>query len=268
MGLTSDLSHKDKMYFVDGYIYNCPFCCRRNVRFSIINNFCFDVSNDKKSYVYIVECSELSCKKCSFHLSNFNLSRNHNDHRNFKAPPQEDIRNDDKKFISCPIKNNGKDIKEFDEAFYYHMPSSFFTIDKRIPSSIRIPLSESQSCLKNNFLIGSSAGLRKAIYKLLQEKQVPETDKEGNYLKHSERVSQLKEVCPELEDDYLEHLKDIHMLTSQELHENNWNDFDGKMINFLHTVLEEILRILYIYPDEKLKRRQVINKAKSDAKSK
>jgi len=36
-----DLSHLDKKYFIDPHIYNCPFCKRNNVSYSLIDTFSF-----------------------------------------------------------------------------------------------------------------------------------------------------------------------------------------------------------------------------------
>ncbi len=48
-----DLSHKDRKYFIDGSVYNCPFCNRRNVKYAIVDRFHFLWKRDKRCYGYI-----------------------------------------------------------------------------------------------------------------------------------------------------------------------------------------------------------------------
>ena len=38
----SDESHLDGKYFIDGYVYNCPFCTRRNVGYTVYDTFRFN----------------------------------------------------------------------------------------------------------------------------------------------------------------------------------------------------------------------------------
>ena len=107
------------------------------------------------------------------------------------------------------------------KCFFTINPTGFFTIDDRIPIAIREPLSEAENCLKSNFLTGASAGLRKSIYKLLQHENIKER------LKHDKRVDLLKKKYPKIDAPLLNTLKKVHVLTSQELHENDWQDFDS-----------------------------------------
>ncbi|WP_152687510.1 hypothetical protein [Legionella pneumophila] len=166
------------------------------------------------------------------------------------------------------VDKDGNPINEFDDLFYHNEPSSLFTIDERVPTSIRKPLSESHNSLKNNLITGSSAGLRKAIYKLLQHEQIPDTHPNGKFHSHDERIELLKQKHTRIEPELLDELKAIHVLTSQELHENDWKDFDGPTIRFLIEVIKEVLTHLYILPDEKQKRRLELESLKTKAKSK
>src|ERR1044072_1127114 len=63
-----DQSHLDAKYFIDPYVYNCPFCKRRNVYYSIDPvPKDFDWSNNKTCTVIFVKCT--SCAKTSMHLT-------------------------------------------------------------------------------------------------------------------------------------------------------------------------------------------------------
>src|SRR5687767_13231179 len=62
-----DESHLDTQYFIDIHKYNCPFCNRRHVSYTIVLRFVFDWTDSKPCYVYVVRCD--SCGKKSMHLS-------------------------------------------------------------------------------------------------------------------------------------------------------------------------------------------------------
>ena len=47
-----------------------------------------------------------------------------------------------------------------DENIFYSVPSSFFTIDSRVPKEIRELISEAEGCVKMNYLTGASACTR------------------------------------------------------------------------------------------------------------
>lgn len=64
----ADQSHLDQRYFVDAYVYNCPFCNRRNVSYTVEPNYAsFNWSEDKTCYIYLVICN--SCSMKSMHLA-------------------------------------------------------------------------------------------------------------------------------------------------------------------------------------------------------
>jgi hypothetical protein len=268
-----DQSHKDMKYFINNKVYNCPFCNRRNVSYVVTDNGCFDSSNSKIVYFYIVTCGDYDCRKRSIHLSKYKIAL-YNEHQGYsfyfppdrKRPVIERKENQGKKYEDILDMNNTP-IIELDELFYFSEPSSFFTIDERVPISIRKPLSESYNSLKNNLITGASAGLRKAIYKLLKNEGIPDANDTGGFHSHDERIELLKQKYSNIEPELLEELKAIHILTSQELHENDWEDFDGPTIRFLIEVIKEVLKHLYILPDEKAKRRLEISSLKSKAKN-
>ena len=146
-----DYSYLDKKYFIDDTVYNCPFCNRKNVPYSIGTSFSFDWTTNKKCYGFIVECS--FCKRESMHLSYEDLaSYNSRGNRNIEY------------------------IDDIDSKIFYSVPTSFFVLDNRIPTILRELITEAEGCLKMNFLTGASACIRKAIYELLVIEKVEEGD--------------------------------------------------------------------------------------------
>lgn len=129
----SDQSHLDERYFVDENIYNCPFCNRRHVSYSIYGRQSFDWTQDKKCHVYFVRCH--SCEGRSMHLSyeyleTYSISLNGTLWR-FRFSDEE------------------KDC--IDDLFFYSVPTSFFVLDQRVPKILRELLTEAEGCLKSNF---------------------------------------------------------------------------------------------------------------------
>jgi len=279
MTTSFDRSDMDKQYFIDGSTYNCPFCKRRHIKYRITDYGSYDSSNTKTVYFYLVRCED--CHKTSFHLSKYEL-KTHDwgsyREKTFAYPPIELVldfsgqpfsgQSNRPTKIEKDILNENGSPKELDDIFFYSQPTSFFTIDERIPKTIREPLGESEISLKTNLLTGASGGLRKAIYKLLKHEKIPEVDSQNAFIPHDERVDQLKNKYTKIEADLFDELKAVHILTSQELHENDWEDFDAPTLRFLIGVANEILAEIYVTPHETKKRREKIAALKSQAKPK
>lgn len=217
-----DQSNFDKKYFIDSYVYNCPFCNRNNVRYSVIDEFEFDWTNSKKCYATLVQCN--SCQNISMHLSYLLLTKN--------------------------VPNGRYSIKSFsdevdiDESIFYSVPTSFFVIDNRIPKIIRDLITEADGCLKMNFLTGASACMRKAIYELL----VLEETIVGHY---EDRIKQLKEKYPNTDPELFNILGSIQEMTSDKIHEQSWDEWNS---NKLLLIIETLKTILYeIYVDPKIR---------------
>jgi hypothetical protein len=267
-----DRSHKDKKYFIDGNTYNCPFCERRQIKYKVTDYGSYDSSNTTKVYFYVVRCED--CRKTSFHLSKYELKMHDWGSYREKSFPfplkylTTNLSGKSSQEIENELLNEDGTPKELDHAFFFNQPSSFFIIDERIPNVIREPLSESETSLKSNLLTGASGALRKAIYKLLQTESIPEANNQGVFISHDQRVDYLKGKYPKIDTELFDELKAVHMLTSQELHENDWEDFDGPTLRFLIGVINEILTEIYITPDETKKRREEIAALKKKAKPK
>ena len=259
-----DKAHKDNKYFIDGRTYNCPFCNRRSVAFMIVGNSSFDWSIEKKCYLYLVRCKEIECQKTSFHLSNYSLKQSNlydssnNKREYYFAFPFETEEGDDQ------VSEKDELPLEMDEVFFHHTPSSFFTIDSRIPGVIRIPIDEAENCRINGYLTGGSACLRKAIYKFLQNQGIPDSNESGEFLRYEDRYDllevKIREQFPYIDIDYLRNLKNIHAITSREVHEDEWQDFDNNTLRFLIALTKDILNQVYVLPkDRQAARDRVLN---------
>ncbi len=237
----SDQSELDNKYFIDGDTYNCPFCNRHSVVYSIYDSFTFDWSQDKKTFGYIIQCHGCSYK--SLHLSYFPM--------------------DQRKFvISFEIKDNdGKlmriqpDEEKLDNYFFYHHPTSFFTLDHRIPNVIRVLVSEAEGCRKMNFLVGASGALRKAIYKFLsKQKASEEKDKKGAALSYEDQIKWVKGKYPKVPEELFDALSNIQGMTSEELHEDkDWEQWTQGEFDFLITAVKALLHEIYVVPEDRKK---------------
>lgn len=269
-----DYSYKDGKYFTSGNTYNCPFCNRRNVCFEIDSMGSFHWDNRKSVFHFTIKCSD--CGRKSFHLSEYSLLTKGNE---FEMPPQ--VRKYEKIQTSSPnptlpqpplrprvevLQNNDGSEAELDDVFFFHQPTSYFTVDERIPARIREPFAEAENCMRSGFLTGASGALRKAVYKMLSIEDIPLKNDSGQDLPYSDRIDLLAKKFPRVESELFHDLRDIQGLTSQELHENDWEDFDHKTLKFLVEVTRQILNEIYVFPDERKKRRQMVVELRKAAK--
>lgn len=213
----TDMSHLDQKYFIDPDVFNCAFCKRRHVTYSIVGHTSFDWSNSKKCHVWFAKCA--SCEKVSMHLSYADISR-------------EDTFSKFKR---------GVDV---DANVFYSVPTSFFVIDNRIPAVLRELITEAEGCIKMNFLTGASACTRKAIYELTVREEARGDD-------YEEKIKFLKGKFPQVDEtlfDVLCHIKDM---TSDKIHEQSWDKWDSKHLTLFIETLKAILHEIYVIPDEK-----------------
>ena len=114
----TDQSYLDDLYFIDEHVFNCPFCNRRHVNYSIAQPFEFQWTNRKDYYVYFARCK--SCKKTSMHLSE----------RKFLVLPDPESANVPwpcrHKF--CFLPDEEDDRKNLDSNFFYSVPTSYFVL--------------------------------------------------------------------------------------------------------------------------------------------
>ncbi|HVW67058.1 MAG TPA: hypothetical protein VHA78_05015 [Candidatus Peribacteraceae bacterium] len=223
----TDQSHLDNKYFIDWHIYNCPFCNRRHVSYDLFDTSQFDWSNEKTCYIYIVRCR--SCEQKSMHLSYEKLD--YSNHSQF----QGNI--------------------DLDTKIFYSVPTSFFTVDSRIPNVIRELITEAEGCLKMNFLTGASACMRKAIYELTVIEKA-----EGEH--YEDRIKALKGKYPSIDSTLFDVLAHIQNMTSDKVHEQSWEKWDSQNLTLIIETLKAVLHEIYVLPDEKKKRSNLVQQLK------
>ena len=213
----TDQSHLDKKYFIDDTVYNCPFCNRNNVTYSLYDKFHFNWNENKDCYGYIIKCK--SCGKKSLHLSYSNL-----------------------------LNEGGYFRKEYidniDNYMFYSVPTSFFVTDNKIHSILRELIAEAEGCLKMNYLTGASACIRKAIY----EFTVIEKAKGEHY---EDKIKSLKRAHPESSPILFDILSDIQGMTSDKIHEQSWDKWESKNLKLIIETLKTILYDIYVTTEEK-----------------
>lgn len=237
-----DHSHLDSKYFIDSTIYNCPFCNRRHVSYKNLGSQQFNWSKEKICYVWRLECN--SCKKVSLHLT-----FNHLQESTYPAP----------KFMSNI---------DLDRAFFYSVPTSFFVIDRRIPSRLRELITEAEGCAKMNFLTSASACTRKAIYELLTIEGATGED-------YNIKIKALSKKHANIDQELFEIMGHIKDMTSEKVHEQSWEAWDSRHLHLFLESLKTILHEIYVVPDEKKARvgsvralKEEIKKAKAAHKPK
>lgn len=239
--MSHDQSHLDRKYFIDKDKYNCPYCNRKSITYTVVGEFSFDWSNDKKVWGYQVQCGGDSCGKTSLHLSNHNI---HVSIDSFAS--MIEISEDGKSSVRVYMKD-----LEIDNLFFYHQPTTFFTLDSRINEKVRTLVAEAEGCAKMNYLVGASGCLRKAIYELLEIEQVPKTDPKGNMLDYGDRVKVLKIKYSTVPPEYFDALANIQGMTSEQLHEGGWKPWTQSEFRFLVETTKEVLTEVYVRPQDK-----------------
>jgi len=228
----TDKSCLNAKYFIDEYVFNCPFCNRNNVEYNIKSRGKFDWSNLLECYVFYIKCS--SCRKLSMHLSYEDVATHHS---------YGVLRFDIKK---------GEGI---DEKFFYSIPTSFFVLDNRIPKILRELITEAEGCLNGNFLTGASACARKIIYEL----STLEGAKGNDY---NERIKSLKVKRPDVEGDYFDTLVTIQEFTSSKVHEESYDGWESKHLKLILSTVTKILGEMYVLPAIRQDNRKSILKLK------
>src|SRR5438132_1634226 len=218
----ADESHLDECYFIDGNTYNCPFCNRRHVAYSVFDNVNFQWTKEKECYAYFVVCH--SCHSRSMHLSftniQLNVTRTFSGGQNWMFTGFQD-----------PL----------DNVFFYSVPTSFFVLDSRVPRKLRELLTEAEGCLKSNFLTGASACARKIIYELGRLQGAAG----DNY---DDRIRSLKALLPHVEPAFFDTLLTIQQVTSTKVHEDSSDAWEAKHLRIILASLREVLHEVYVVP--------------------
>jgi len=229
-----DHSNLDTRYFIDAQVYNCPFCNRRNVAYSVYNQVSFDWTENKACRAFFVKCS--SCDKRSMHLT-------------FQALV---ARQSGQVFVFVL---NEKQV--LDDTFFYSVPTSFFAIDERIPRVLRELLTEAEGCLKSNYLTGASACARKIVYELGVLSQA-----EGE--NYEDRIKSLKNVHAEVDPVFFDTLLTIQQVTSTKVHENSYDGWQAKHLKVILVALGDVLHEIYVVPALRADRRKAILSLKDE----
>ncbi len=236
-----DKSYLDRKYFIDPDVYNCPFCKRGNVSYLLTNYLEFDWSAKKKCYVYVAKCS--SCNKKSMHLSS------------------DSILGDQIFRGGSYYRRFTEGIEDIDSHIFYSEPTSFFTVDTRVPEIIRELITEAEGSRKMNYLTGASACVRKAIYELL----VYEKFIDGDY---KDRIKSLKGKYPSIDPELFDELSHIQQMTSDKVHEQSWDKWDSPTLRLIIEALKEVLYEIYVLPDEKKQRKNKIQQLRQQTSKK
>lgn len=239
MSESNDQSHLDRKYFIDETKYNCPFCNRKSITYSVIEKMEFNWSNDRIVYVYLVKCGGDTCEKVSMHFSDVDIEINN--YERFVS-----FEHDGKNFYLSNLPE-----LELDGLFFYHQPTTFFTLDSRINGRIRRLVAEAEGCAKMNYLVGASGCLRKAIYELLEIEKSPKTDEKGAEIDYAGRVKILKSKYQTVPPEYFDALANIQGMTSEQLHEGGWKPWTQEEFRFLVETTKEVLTEIYVRPQEK-----------------
>ena len=226
-----DQSHLDRKYFIDKYVYNCPFCNRNHVSYKIASYFSFNWSKEVQCWGYLVKCE--SCAQQSMHLAH------------------EDIA-DDFRFY---------DDIDIDASIFYSVPTSFFVIDNRIPRVIRELITEAEGCVRMNYLTGASACARKAIYELTVKEEAA-----GDH--YEDKIKSLKEKYPGIDPNLFDILAAIQGMTSDNVHEQSWPKWDSAHLTLIIETLKDVLREVYVLPRIKEGKSQRIQQLQQAVKTK
>lgn len=225
-----DYSYLDKKYFIDHTVYNCPFCNRKHVPYTLEDHFDFNWTDKKRCFGILIKCS--FCKLVSMHLS-------------FQAITED----------GSYGRRMRRDL-DFDSVIFYSVPTSFFVLDDRIPAVIRELITEAEGCLKMNFLTGASACMRKAIYELLIVEKA-----EGN--DYESRIKYLKKKYPDSDPSLFDILAHIQDMTSDKIHEQSWDKWDSKHLNLIIETLKTVLHDVYVLPKVKAERSNYIQQLRT-----
>lgn len=232
-----DESHLDDLYFVDNCVYNCAFCNRRNVSYSLYSKLEFDWTTEKKCYGYFVICG--SCSKRSMHLSYHNLDIH-------KVGFAGNVSR-----YKFSYELGAGNLHALDDAFFYSVPTSFFLLDERIPRVLRELLTEARGCLQANFLTGASACARKMVYEL----GILNSATGDNY---EDRIKSLKDIHPEVDPAFFDTLLTIQQVTSTKVHEGSYDGWEAKHLRIILQALSDVLHEIYVVPALRADRRNTL----------
>lgn len=234
-----DKSEKDNLYFIDETVYNCPFCKRRNVKYSVTDVTIYDDGAKRKIFVYQVKCSD--CDKHSLHFTKSTLfPRGYsNSWSRFEYEGQ------------------------LDDKFIAHRPAVLHILDADIPSKLKVLIAESEEARQSNLLTGASAALRKTIYQLLAQEEVLVQREATGLTDYRASIHELRDKYPRVDSELFNLLADVQELTSDLVHEDSWASWDAPQLRFLTGIVLEILEEIYAEPARRKRRKQDLDKLRA-----
>lgn len=262
-------------YFIDKDKYNCPFCKNRGIKYVVLGIVKFNEKTDKEMYAVFVECSH--CHNVSMHLikndefnslflknkENCNFYILSNNCTELETYTKSSYNTNYFSLINTYGNSDGQVIPICcDENIILHIPTSFFTIDDRIPKKLRELINEAEKCIQNNCLTGASACIRKTIYEFLLDQKA-----EGQ--SYNAKINSLKGKYKTLDDDYIDMISGIQGIMCDQIHEESvYESFKSSEAKAYIEILKEIFNNVYVIPKETSDRKQEINKLCSQIKLK
>lgn len=240
-----DLSHLDKKYFIDPHKYNCPFCQRNHVTYSLVDRFTFNWGDKKICYGYLIQCNSDGCEKTSMHLSFKELRESYSQHNQRK------------------YYNHFAPNIDIDASLFFSQPTSYFVLDNRIPEKVRELIYEAENSRKSNFLVGASACLRKAVYELLEYETAIVKNPKSGHADYQESIKSLKAKFPAVAPELFDALGHVQELASDNVHEGSWDAWDSPKLTTLIELTKATLHEMYVVPEERKDRLGVLTQLKS-----
>lgn len=234
--------NNDKKRIINAQQHNCAHCSTKGANFYDIKFIVIDETANKKLGILTLRCS--CCHKITTHLIK-NIPNGRTDFE-YEGPSQSP---------ECFYWYGGchditENFAELNDNIIMSIPTPTFIIDSNIPKKLRDPLIEAGKCVKENALIGASACVRKAIYEFLLMQGAT-----GN--NYDEKIKSIKNNWAHL-SDYLDVLKGIKGVVSDQVHEDSFEAFSSDEIKYYVDVLEEIFREVYVIPKQRQERRNAI----------
>lgn len=231
-----------KKRVINAQQHNCAHCGTQGANYHNIKLVVVDDVKDKKLGLFCIQCS--CCGKITTHL----VKNLYEYARNFEYDGSSDYSGSfhwhGSNYYVTPT------VALLDENIIMSIPTPTFIIDADIPHQLRNPLIEAGKCIKENALVGASACVRKAIYEFLSKEKAAG----DNY---DEKIKSIKSNWKHIED-YLDVLKGIKGVTSDQVHEDSFEAFSSEQIKSYVAILEEIFKEIYVIPKKRAERKEAI----------
>jgi hypothetical protein len=203
--------------FVKYGVFNCIHCGTQSVSYNKCSDGRLYLQNgpdEKVAKDYII----LKCRKCDCHT--FVIFNKHDSYENY-------------------IEGNVDLLNEEIELLYPKVYRNY--IPKQIPVELTSLIEEAERCFDVKSYNGAFSCIRKAVHVFLKL----EGAETGRY---DDRIKQLKEEYkyhPHM-DDYLTLFKQIHSITSDQLHESSYNGLNIESIDDYISILLECFDEVYV----------------------